>query len=595
MGSDIATATDEKAAENSGRAPRLEGSPALEGEADAHQGKAPGAGTVMAGPVGAVRARARRLKRRLSPLTRRILAVNVLALGLLGLGLLYLGEYRTSLIHTEIDALRTQALVFAAALGEGAVFETPGENETLIPELGRQMVRRLAEPTRSRTRLFDAGGTLVADSRVLTRPGESVQVEELPPPVQKSPLHRFTERIINGIRNLLPASTDYPPYVEYVAPTAADYSEVEEALRGTAARAVRRDRSTGDLVLSVAVPVQRYKKVLGAVQLSSGSEEIERAVRDVRLEILMVFLIALTVTVALSLYLAGTIARPIRLLAIAAERVRRGHGRQVAIPDFTPRRDEIGELSGALRDMTSALWRRMDAIERFAADVAHEIKNPLTSLKSAVETAARVADPEKQRRLMGVIVEDVARLDRLISDISDASRLDAEMSRIELEPVPVGRMLAALVDVQRETAKDGAPRIDLDLPDGGEQLLTVPGMESRVGQVFRNLIANALSFSPENGHIRIVAARRGDMVVVTVEDDGPGIPDNKLEAIFDRFYTERPAGEKFGTHSGLGLSISKQIVEAHRGTIRAENRYDVRGRVVGARFMVELPAADPGA
>lgn len=591
MGSDIATATGDDAA----GAPR---GPAAEALAQRRQ-EPPAAPVETAPPVGSaerVRRRVRHLRRRLSPLTRRILAVNVLALGLLGLGLLYLGEYRTSLVNTELDALKTQGQVFAAALAEGAVFETPGESETLIPELGRQMMRRLVEPTRTRARLFDAGGTQVADSRVLSGPGDRVQVEELPPPEAEGPLRRLVERAVNAVRSMLPASADYPSYVEYVAPTSADYPEVEEALRGTTARAVRRDRSTGDLVLSVAVPVQRYKKVLGAVRLSVDSQEIEQAVHAVRLEIIKVFLIVLSVTVALSIYLAGTIARPIRLLAVAAERVRRGHGRQVAIPDFTPRHDEIGELSGALREMTSALWRRMDAIERFAADVAHEIKNPLTSLKSAVETAVRVSDPAKQRRLLAVIVEDVARLDRLISDISNASRLDAEMSRIEPEPVPVGRMLSALVDVHEQTAKAGAPRLELDVPQHtGEQPLIVLGVESRLGQVFHNLIANAISFSPAGGIIRIVARMDGDMVTVAVDDDGPGIPEGKLEAIFDRFYSERPAGEKFGTHSGLGLSISKQIVEAHRGTIRAANRRDSEGRVVGARFVVELPTIEPQA
>jgi len=243
--------------------------------------------------------------------------------------------------------------------------------------------------------------------------------------------------------------------------------------------------------------------------------------------------------------------------------------------------------------MTDALWRRMDAIEHFAADVAHEIKNPLTSLKSAVETVARVTDPEKQRRLLNVVVEDVARLDRLISDISDASRLDAEMSRIELEPVPVTDMLQALVDVHEASEKEGAPRLELVLPLGyARSSLIVLGMETRLGQVFRNLITNAISFSPPGGTIRIAAERlNDDFVRITVEDEGPGLPEGKLEAIFDRFYTERPAGEKFGTHSGLGLSISKQIVEAHNGTIRAENRHDAQGRVVGARFVVLLPAA----
>jgi two-component system, OmpR family, sensor histidine kinase ChvG len=516
----------------------------------------------------------------------------VLALALLGLGLLYLGGYRTTLINAELDALRTQGEIAAAALAEGAVYETPGEPEYLIPDLGRQMLKRLVEPAHARARLFDADGTLVADSRWLPGPGDTVQVEELAAPEAENSLWRMAEDAINWLRNLLPASADYPIYVEYVTPTSQDYSEVASALTGESGRAVRRDRESGDLVLSVAVPVQRYKKVLGAMMFSAGSRDIERALYLVRLEILKVFLIVLTVTVLLSIYLAGTIARPIRRLAIAAERVRLGHGRQAAIPDLSERHDEIGELSAALREMTDALWRRMDAIEHFAADVAHEIKNPLTSLKSAVETVARVTDPEKQRRLLTVVVEDVARLDRLITDISDASRLDAEMSRIEFDPVPLTDMLRALVDVHEAAQKEGAPRLELVLPLGSaKSALTVLGMESRLGQVFRNLIANAISFSPPRGKIRIAAERQHDTVSVSVDDEGPGLPEGKLEAIFDRFYSERPAGEKFGTHSGLGLSISKQIVEAHHGTIHAENRHDSQGRVIGARFVVRLPAA----
>jgi two-component system sensor histidine kinase ChvG len=293
--------------------------------------------------------------------------------------------------------------------------------------------------------------------------------------------------------------------------------------------------------------------------------------------------------VLLSFYLAGTIARPIRKLAVAADHVRRGHGRHHEIPDFSHRGDEIGDLSGALRDMTAALWQRMDAIESFAADVAHEIKNPLTSLRSAVETVARVRDPDQQRRLMSIIEDDIHRMDRLISDISNASRLDAELSRAESEPVDIGRMLRMLADIHQTTAAERlAPRIKLELPAGGD--LTVPGLESRLVQVFQNVMANAVSFSPPDGVVSVRAAVTGDRVEVTVEDDGPGVPETKLDAIFDRFYTERPAGEKFGTHSGLGLSISKQIVDAHGGEIFARNRSD-GGRGRGAVFTVRLPRA----
>src|SRR4029077_11748009 len=304
------------------------------------------------------------------------------------------------------------------------------------------------------------------------------------------------------------------------------------------------------------------------------------------------FGVTLLVTVLLSLYLASTIAQPIRRLAAAARRAR-GRAGRIEIPDVTGRSDEIGELARSLREMTDALWQRMSAIESFAADVAHEIKNPLSSLRSAVETAARLDDPEKQRRLMAIVQDDVERLDRLITDISDASRLDAELSRLELSPTDIGAMLRALVEMHDETRSEGSPRLVLDLPadPGRGRGLVVPGVESRLSQIFLNIIANAVSFSPPGGEIRIHAALDGRAVLVTVEDQGPGIPDDKLTAIFDRFYSERPAGEKFGTHSGLGLSISKQIVDAHRGRIWAENRTGATGEIIGARFLIRLPAA----
>jgi two-component system sensor histidine kinase ChvG len=394
----------------------------------------------------------------------------------------------------------------------------------------------------------------------------------------------------------LPQSEKLPLYREQPIQRVDDYEEARAALYGEIARA-RRTTPWGETVLSVAVPVQRFKQVIGVLMLSTTGAEIERSIRSVRFDILKVSALALAVTVLLSLYLAGTIARPIRRLATAAERVRRGHGigpgrkrnagAQPVIPDLGRRGDEIGDLSVALNEMTSALWQRLDAIERFAADVAHEIKNPLTSLKSAVETAARVKDPEQQKRLMAIILEDVGRIDRLIGDISGASRLDAELSRAETEPVDIAVLLRALVDLHDATAKPGAPRVVLDLAD--HRPLIVPGLENRLGQVFRNVIANAMSFSPQDGTIRLAAARRGKVVEVAIDDFGPGIPEDKLEAIFERFYSERPKGEKFGTHSGLGLSISRQIVNAHNGSVTAQNRRNRDGQVVGARFIIRLP------
>ncbi|MBO0735975.1 MAG: stimulus-sensing domain-containing protein [Alphaproteobacteria bacterium] len=523
-----------------------------------------------------------------SPLTRRILAVNVLALALLAGGFLYLGKYQASLIGQQIESLKTQGEVFAAALGEGAVLDSVDEGEVLLPDLARQMMRRLVEPTRTRARLFDVKGDIIGDSRVLRGPGDSVQVLKLPPPEREGRILHLAHRIYDWIVSLLPRHTSYPIYRESASPRAEDYAEVVRALRGETSAAIRSDPATGGLVFSVAMPIQRYKQVLGVVMLSTGSGEIEEELRTVRLELLRIFGVALLVTVLLSFYLAGTIARPVRRLAAAAERTR-GRRARVEIPDFTRRGDEIGDLSGSLREMTDELWERMSAIERFAADVAHEIKNPLSSLRSAVETATRIENPANQRRLMAIILDDVERLDRLITDISDASRLDAELGRLEVAPIDVVAMLGALVDVHEATRTDDSPRLVLAI-DSSDRELIVPGIETRLSQVFLNLIGNAISFSPPQGEIRLTARYDGRAVLLAVEDEGPGIPEDKLTAIFDRFYTERPLGEKFGTHSGLGLSISKRIVEAHRGMIWAENCKDASGATIGARFCIRLPA-----
>jgi len=531
-------------------------------------------------------------RRLLSPLTLRILAVNVLALALLGLGFLYLGEYRRELVENEVAVLQAQARLIALTLGESAVTSIDGPQPHLAPDTTARLVRKLGEPAGPRVRVFDLEGELIVDSRRVLGPGGLIHIQELPPPDDDTLPERWAVRLYDALFDLLPDMSKRERYLESAEQEAAHYPEVVAALRGASESAVR-TLGEGTLLLSVSQPVQYYKRVTGALLLSQDSAKIEHAVREVRLNILALFAGALVVTVLLSGYLANAIARPIRHLAAAAERVRRGPGRQAPIPDLSGRRDEIGDLSVSLRAMTDALWARMDAIERFAADVAHEIKNPLTSLRSAVETVARISDPDQQRKLLAIVFDDVRRLDRLISDISDASRLDAELSRSETDRVDLGRMLDALVEIERaagESAGNGAPpRIVLESAPNAD--VTVQGIEDRLVQVLRNLLANAVSFSPPGGRIALRAARSGDMVVVTVEDEGQGIPPGKEAAIFERFYTERPAGEAFGTHSGLGLSISRQIVEAHGGTIRAENRLGPDGDVLGARLVVRLPAA----
>ncbi|MBL4615857.1 MAG: stimulus-sensing domain-containing protein [Magnetovibrio sp.] len=526
--------------------------------------------------------------RRFSPLTRRILAVNLLAPALLVTGLFYLGEYRRNLISTELSALRTHAEIFAVALGESAVSDI---GQQLLPDLASQIVRRLAFTAETRARLFSSDGDLVADSRVLLVPGGQVQAQALPPPIsseeKESSLNKVF-RILDTVYMWLPGVVEFPPYHEKVEQHAKDYREAMGALDGETWVA-RRSMPDGSLILSVAMPVTRYKQTLGVLMLSKSSEDIDEALFEVRLDILKVFIATLVITVLVSFYLAGTIARPIRILARAADRVRKGNHRQHTIPGLRGRNDEIGDLALALNDMTEALWARMDAIEAFAADVSHEIKNPLTSLKSAVETAARIKDPVKHRKLMDVIQDDVERLDRLISDISDASRLDAELSRAETASVDIAKMLATLADIHCHTAKDGAPELICDAQDG----LLVNAMEDRLVQVFRNLISNAISFSPthQGAAIYLSAHRDGQFITATVRDQGPGIPAGKELDIFNRFYTERPESEEFGRHSGLGLSISKQIIEAHGGTLTAQTLHDADGKAQGACFTVCLQIA----
>jgi two-component system sensor histidine kinase ChvG len=350
----------------------------------------------------------------------------------------------------------------------------------------------------------------------------------------------------------------------------------------------------GEVIVSVAVPVQRFRAVRGALMLSTQGGEIDHTVEAERLKILKVFLIAAAVMVVLSILLASTIADPVRRLADSAEHVRRRIRSRVEIPDFTARRDEIGHLSGALRDMTNALYSRIEAIESFAADVAHELKNPLTSLRSAVETLPLARSKESQARLLAVIEHDVKRLDRLISDISDASRLDAELQRNEAAPVDLHRLLTTVVTIANEVRREKNISVTLSFEGGGPRNFVVPGFDSRLGQVFDNLIGNARSFSPEGGNVRVTCRRLKNEVEVVIDDDGPGIRPDAFDKIFERFYTDRPE-QGFGQNSGLGLSISKQIVDAHGGRIWAENRIGIpqpggETKVLGARFVVRLPA-----
>ncbi|RCK26935.1 stimulus-sensing domain-containing protein [Thalassospira lucentensis] len=517
-----------------------------------------------------------------SPLTWRILAVNALALFVLVAGILYLGRYKQELIHSELEAMAVQAEMYAAALSTSAVSSGDDATNQVKLEVAREMVRRLVGITGARTRLFAVNGNLIADSRNIKSFGAgTIQAEELPAPGDDDFFAEVMRNLTDGLLALFEGDQPLPLYVDPPVASAADYPEVRAALAGYSRGVVRVD-GQGRRVLSVSVPVARFKQVLASVMMTKSGDTIETALHAVRLDILKIFVFAFGITVLLSIYLAGVITRPLNRLARAAERVRRSKNRQFAIPDLSDRNDEIGDLSTTLRDMTETLWDRMDAIERFAADVAHEIKNPLTSLRSAVETATRLKDPERQRRLMEIIAEDVQRLDRLISDISDYSRMDAELSRTESEEVDLRPLLQTMGELYN--ANPDGPRIKVAVPEN----LIVPALESRLTQVFRNLISNAITFTPEGGEVRVRAWRDKNQAIITIEDDGPGIPPGKEEAIFNRFYTERPSTEKFGQHSGLGLSISKRIMSAHNGELSAQNRV-LNDEVKGAVFTIRLP------
>jgi two-component system sensor histidine kinase ChvG len=538
--------------------------------------------------------RRRRATRRHSPLTRRILLLNIVPVVLLALGAVYLSDYEDELIDAELASLLVQGEMVAAGISEVAVVGGETTVNRLDAEAARQLLTRLVRPTGVRARLFSETGELLGDSAVLSETGR-IHVQPLPPPetpVEEPPApQRWADRIGDWLGRQLSRSDRFPTYVEHATPSLRDFPEANSALRGFNASAVR-IMSDGRLLLSAAVPVQRYKQVLGALMLTRDNRAIAASLREVRADMLTIAVAALGITVLLSLYLAGTITHPIVRLARAADEIRLARESRPEIPDLGKRGDEIGDLNDALRSMTDALWLRINTIESFAADVAHELKNPLTSLRSAIEVAARPnLEPEQRAKLMAVVVQDIERLNRLISDISDASRLDAELMRGEFKTVDLKALLSDMVQHYATIAAQKAG-VEVELRLSANPPYEGLGHDGRYGQVFRNIIDNALSFSPSGSRILVELSRepRNGPFVVTIDDEGTGIPEDNLESIFQRFYSERPS-EHFGQHSGLGLSICRQIMETFGGTITASNRKAADGRVLGARFTVTVPAA----
>jgi two-component system sensor histidine kinase ChvG len=551
-----------------------------------------------------------------SSLTRRIVVLNLTGLVALSIGIIFLSQFRNGLIDARIQSLLVQGEIIAGAIASSATVESdssitldpdklqnlqPGQsygpNEDALygidfpinPERVAPILRRLVSPTKTRARIYDRDGVMLVDSRNLFGRGDVLRFD-LPSPTADKP--GLFERAFIALRMWL-GRGDLPVYHELGPDDGKGYAEVADALNGQNASMVRINER-GDVIVSVAVPVQRFRAVRGALMLSTQGADIDNMVEAERLAIIKVFLIAAGVMIVLSILLAGTIAEPVRRLADAAESVRRRIRSRVEIPDFTRRRDEIGHLSGTLRAMTNALYSRIEGIESFAADVAHELKNPLTSLRSAVETLPVAKTDESRGRLLAIIQHDVRRLDRLISDISDASRLDAELQRQEAAPVDLAKLLSTLVAVANEVKRDDGVKVTVKFEGGGTRAFQVPGHDSRLGQIVDNLIENARSFSPPGGTVRVTCRRLRNQIEVYVDDDGPGVRDDVREKIFERFYTDRPH-QGFGQNSGLGLSISKQIVDAHGGSIWVENRTGAPGpdgepSVLGARFIVRLPA-----
>lgn len=552
-------------------------------------------------------------------LTSRIILLNIAGLIILVTGILYFNQFRQGLIDARVQSLMTQGHIIAGAIAAAATVDTDSiivDPERLLgmeaahpnldgadlsgfefpinPERSGQILRRLISPTKTRARIYDRDGILIVDSHYLYGRGEVLRFDLPPPDQEGEPWYSAMWRSVN--RWLFTA--DYPLQKEYGNDNGRDFPEVTASLNGASVSVVRVNERQ-EIIVSVAVPVQRFRAVLGSLILSTQGGDIDETLNAERRVILFTFLFAALVTILLSVLLAGTIAEPIRRLASAAERVRLGVNKRVPIPDFTRRRDEIGHLSGALRDMTNALYLRIDAIENFAADVAHELKNPLTSLRSAVETLPYAKTPEAGERLIEIVKNDVKRLDRLISDISDASRLDAELARSEAQPVDMVALadtVAALANEMREDGEarvvvtvEGAP-VDEIIPRSEYMLI---GHDIRLGQVLRNLVDNAQSFAPSDSTVDVDIRRLPHDVEVSVADRGPGIRPESMEKIFDRFHTDRPEGS-FGLNSGLGLSITRQIVEAHKGKVWGENRFGEPDKdgvrpILGARFVVRLP------
>ncbi len=515
-----------------------------------------------------------------SKLGRLIILLNLVGLAILIAGALVLNELRRGLIQARIDGLTTQGQFIVKVLDETATVGDPAP--ALKAQQASEFLQILFIPRGQRARLFDSAGQLVADSEAVADRVEARALARARAPGEK-PLPLMIRK-------------DHDPRA-LASAQAGLAVELKTALAGHPVAGVR-FTETGDRVVSVSMPIQHVAAVLGVLTLEA--DDVDKIVAAQRAALVPFILIAITATLTSSLMLNRLVARPVLRLARAADRVRLAGEREMSLPDIARRDDELGDLARALADMTHAQSERMDATERFAADVAHEIRNPLTSIRSAVETLDLVTDPAVINRLLGIIKQDAGRLDRLITDISNASRIDAELSRDPPEPIDVERLLTEIANLYEAQVKPGSGPLGVHVRYTGDRTLrmVVPAVvmarENPLGQVLRNLIDNARSFSPPGGTVSLSATSAKGRVVIYVDDEGPGVPPDNLETVFERFYTARPKGQAYGGNSGLGLSIARQIITAYGGEVRAESRLNPDGSVAGARFLIDLPDAPHG-
>lgn len=516
-----------------------------------------------------------------SRIARLIFASNLAGLAILIVGAMVLNEMRAGLVVAKKQDLVGQAQIFTNLLGDGATFGQP--EPYLDADLARATIRSLALPQTVRAQVRDLDGYIIADSFLLS---DRVDVAALPPLQEPGAWQRWSADASTWASNFASVVLREGDGARVQAQSFEDEFAVAQLGELSASQ---RFSDRGQRVVSVSLPIQRVSAVVGVLTLEAS--DIDEIVRAERAALIPFIAVAVLVAMITSALLTLGIARPLRRLALAADRVRSGSSDTVYLPQLTRRRDEIGDLAESIQAMTAALMERIIANERFAADVAHELKNPLTSIRSAVETAEHVRDdPAALEKLRGVIASDVRRLDRLITDISNASRLEAEITRVPMAALDIGVLAEDIVSTYAAVDEDNGSAKVVFRDETRRARLRVRGRDGPLGQVLRNLIDNARSFSPSGGTVLVTLQQANDgpqtLARLIVEDDGPGIPPDKFEKIFARFYTDRPAGAAFGNNSGLGLSIVAQIVETHQGRVRAENRDEG-----GARFIVDLPAS----